>query len=290
MGDDSEDDIQDAAEAERRRLRATFTEDAELYDRARPGYPVELYDDLAEVAGVGTGCRVLEIGCGTGQATVPLAERGCRVLAVELGEAMARVARRNLSGFPQAEVVVSSFEDWTPPERPFDVVFSATAFHWVDPAVRVVKSAACLRPGGTIATVATHHVAGGSDAFFRESQDCYERFDPSTPKGLRLSDASAVAKDGRELDESPLFGPVRFFRYERDITYTTGQYLDVLRTYSNHRALDAPVRDALLACVGSLIDRRHGGRITKRYLTELRVAHRVPSGPEKVGPLRSGCA
>jgi protein-L-isoaspartate O-methyltransferase len=88
---------------DRRGLRATFTEDAELYDRVRPGYPLALFDDLAELANVGPHCRVLEIGCGTGQATVPLARRGWRVVAVELGPQMASVARRKLAAFPTVQ-------------------------------------------------------------------------------------------------------------------------------------------------------------------------------------------
>src|SRR3712207_9472293 len=88
------------SQSDAKRLRAIFDEDAERYDRARPGYPPALFDDLAALAGIGPGCRVLEIGCGTGQATVPLAERGCEVVAVELGPQMAAVARRNLARFP----------------------------------------------------------------------------------------------------------------------------------------------------------------------------------------------
>src|SRR6266511_3093437 len=122
------------------RLRATFNEVAELYHRARPGYPPEVFDDMAELACIGPGCRVLEIGCGTGQATVPLAQRGCEVVCVELGAAMAAVARRKLARFPAVRVEVSAFEDWPLPVERFDTVVSATAFHWIDPAVRVAKA------------------------------------------------------------------------------------------------------------------------------------------------------
>jgi 16S rRNA A1518/A1519 N6-dimethyltransferase RsmA/KsgA/DIM1 with predicted DNA glycosylase/AP lyase activity len=101
--------------SDRERLRATFNEAAELYDRVRPGYPPALFDDLAALAGAGPGCRLLEIGPGTGQATVPLAERGCRIVAVELGEGLAAVARRNLAPFPDVEVVNAAFEDWPCP-------------------------------------------------------------------------------------------------------------------------------------------------------------------------------
>ncbi|MGW3247106.1 class I SAM-dependent methyltransferase [Streptomyces sp. NPDC001070] len=256
-------------------LRAVFDEDAELYDRARPGYPAALFDDLAESGGLGPGARVLEIGCGTGQATVPLAERGCRITAVELGPAMAAVARRRLAGFPEVEVVTAAFEDWPLPDEPFDAVVSATAFHWIDPAVRVTKCADALRPGGVLATVSTHHVAGGSKAFFVDVQECYERFDPATPPGLRQAAAAEIPMDSEETDRSGRFGPALFHRYERELPYTTTEYLDLLLSYSNHRALPTAQREGLLACIGSLIDGRHGGRVTKRYLTELRLTRRM---------------
>ncbi|MFE3456946.1 class I SAM-dependent methyltransferase [Nocardiopsis aegyptia] len=259
-------------DTERVRGRATFTEDAELYDRARPGYPPRMFDDLAELTGAGPGSRVLEIGCGTGQATGPMAERGYRIVAVELGADMARVARRRLARFAHVEVVRAAFEDWRPPAEPFDLVASATAFHWIDPAVRLAKSAAVLRTGGALATVATHHVYGGSTAFFAEVQECYERFDPSTPPDVRLRPAAEVPFDDPEPDAAGLFDAPVFRRYERDLEYTTGEYLDVLRTYSGHRALGPRVRERMLDRIGGLIDRRHGGRVVKRYLTELRVA------------------
>jgi hypothetical protein len=154
-------------------------------------------------------------------------------------------------------------------------VFSATAFHWVDPAVRVPKSADALRPGGLLATVATHHIAGGTEAFFREVQGCYERFDPATPPGLRLHAAREIPEDDRELTSSGRFGPAGFHRYEWELPYSTGEYLDLLLTYSGHRALPDPQRSALLESIARIIDQNYGGRIVKRYLTELRIAHRV---------------
>src|SRR6266508_3421766 len=151
-----------AADGDRTRLRATFDEAAERYDRARPGYPPAVFDDLAELAGVGPGCRVLEIGCGTGQATVPLAERGCQIVAVELGAGLATIASRNLARFPDARVVVAAFEDWPLPSAPFDVVVAATAFHWIDPAVRVAKAADALRPRSRCAATSSTARAGSA--------------------------------------------------------------------------------------------------------------------------------
>jgi SAM-dependent methyltransferase len=245
-----EEHVRNLPDATAARLKTTFDEDAERYDRARPGYPPAIYDDLAELAGVGPGCRVLEIGCGTGQATVSLAERGCEVVAVELGAELAAIARRNLAGFPKVEVVTAPFESWPLPPEPFDVVFSATAFHWIDPAVRVVKSAEALRPGGVLATIATHHVAGGTLQFFADAQDCYERWDPATPKGLRLQPAEEIPMEGEEIEQSGLFSTPEFRRHPTDVPYTTESYIDVLLTYSGHRALDPAARRGLLDCIG----------------------------------------
>ncbi|MGW8981362.1 class I SAM-dependent methyltransferase [Streptomyces parvus] len=264
------------AEARRVLLSRTFDDDAELYDRARPGYPAELYDDLADLAGAVPGSRVLEIGCGTGQATVPLAGRGCRITAVEAGPRMAAIARRNLAASPAAEVVTAEFESWPLPAEPFDVVLAATAFHWIDPAVRAPRAAEALRPGGALAVVRSQHVMGGTEEFFVEVQRCYERFDPATPPGLRPPAAGEVdnSDHAEEVAWSGRFGRTVFRRYERDLTYTTAEYLDVLRTYSGHRALPEAARSGLLACVAGLIDGRHGGRVTKRYLIELGVSLR----------------
>jgi SAM-dependent methyltransferase len=259
-------------------LRQTFDTAAERYDRARPGYPSQLFDDLVTVCGLEPGARVLEVGCGTGQATVPLAERGFSIVAVELGPSLAAVARRNLARFPSVEVVVAAFEDWPLPAEPFDAVVCATAFHWLDPAVRLTKVAAALRPGGSLAIISTEHVAGGTAPFFVDVQDCYERWDPATPPGLRLQPADKIPHASAELEDSGRFDLLAERRYERDLTYSTQTYLDVLLTYSGHLALAAELRAGLLECIATLIDSRYGGTIRKRYLNELTVV-RVTERP-----------
>src|SRR5436309_3137871 len=134
-------------EERRLSLRTVFEEVPDLYDRARPTYPPQLLDDLAALAALASGASVLEIGCGTGKATLALAQRGYRVTCVELGERLAERARRNLAGFPAVEVVTADFETWQPPPQSFDAVVAFTAFHWIDPALRHEKSASLLRQG-----------------------------------------------------------------------------------------------------------------------------------------------
>ena len=253
-------------------LRDTFDQAPELYDRVRPGYPEAAFDDLVTLAGLGAGSRVLEIGCGTGQATVPLARRGLEVTAVELGSGLAEVARRNVAPYPAVVVVNAAFEDWAPPQE-FDAVVAATSFHWLDSAVRLEKIDEALRPGGLLATIATRHIAGGTAQFFEDVQRCYETWMPGTGPDERLPDAADVPYTDRdELERSGRFASIVVRRYERELTYTTNEYRELLQSYSGHRALAPDSRERLLACIGELMDNRFDGQIAKRYLTEMTVA------------------
>lgn len=258
--------------AGRLELRQTFNGTAELYDAARPRYPEQLFDDLAALAGLERGSRVLEIAPGTGQASVSLASRGYDLTAVELGEDLAQVARRNLDRFPGARVEVAPFEQWPLPRRPFDLVASFTAWHWLDPGVRFAKAADALREGGTLAIVSTHHVDGGTREFFAAAQRCYEKWDPATEPGQRLRPASDITVDDTELLASGRFEHVEHRRYELEISYTAQQYLNVLSTYSGHIALSETRRAGLYGCISNLIHEAHGGMIAKRYMFEMTTA------------------
>ena len=269
-----------------RDLRRTFDEDPVLYQSARPGYPASLLADLADLADL-AGARVLEIGPGTGQATLDLVRLGAQVTAVELGPGLAAVLRQRLSG--SATVVVCAFEDWPPPAEPFDAVAVFTAWHWLDPTVRTSRVAGALRASGSLATVTTSHVLGGTEPFFVDVQDCYERWDPATPPGLRQQSADDVPAAIDEVDSDPRFLPAVRRRYEQEISYTTGQYLDLLSTYSGHRALPPHRLRGLTSDIAALINEKYQGRIAKRYLYELRVAmKRTPDGRGQSRPCGAG--
>ena len=90
----------------RRRSPESFDAVADLYDEFRPAPPPEVVAAVVEVSQVRPGSRVLEIGCGTGQLSVPLAVHGVDLTAIEVGPNLAARARRNLASFPNARVEV----------------------------------------------------------------------------------------------------------------------------------------------------------------------------------------
>jgi SAM-dependent methyltransferase len=239
--------------------RPVFDDVAEIYDRARPRYPGALFDDLISLARLPESGSILEVGCGTGQATLGLAGRGYRLVCLEPGPRLAAIARRNLAGDPDVSVVEQPFESWDVEPATFDLVVAARALHWISPAVRFTKAARILRRGGSLAVITTSPVTHDTP-LMRAIQSAYARLAPSL--ALRSGEVDQELQEG--FAESGLFRvlPARHHRWSR--LYSDDEYVDLLRTHSSHIVLSSSARSALLSAVGETIA-AHGGSVEVEY-------------------------
>ncbi len=229
---------------ERHLLRQTFDGGSAEYDRARPVAPDHVFDDLVSLAELGAGARLLEIGCGTGQNTTPLAERGFEIVAVELGERMADLARRNLAAFPDVTVVTSSFEEWDPGDGRFDAVVSFNAFHWIDPEVAYTKSAAVLRDGGALGVYGTRFATHqDSDPVWLATREDHLAATGEQDERMFLP-IDHVRDRSDEFTEGG-FAAVTVRRYRWDESFDADAYVALLGTVSRYRALADDVRSDL---------------------------------------------
>jgi SAM-dependent methyltransferase len=264
----------------RRELGRVFNEVPELYDRIRPSYPDELFADLVGVTGIGKRSSVLEVGCGTGQATRSLAALGCSVTAIEPGVDMAALARRRIATFRNVEVETSTFEEWHDRGRRFDVLLAASAWHWVDPSIGWRRAHAVLRPGGWMAVLGNVVVRRpGEPEVYAETADLHERFSPGNPGWGHppLEDDVRPAEEGGGPgeDSGGLFGPT-IVRWYPTVQWLDGDgFADLLRSTSLYRRLDRDVREPLLDAIAERIRTRLGDRVARRYLTVLRVGPRA---------------
>lgn len=264
---------------DRETLARTFDTSADVYDGARPGYPAALFDDLAALAGLAPEARLLEIGCGTGKATLPLARRGYAITCVEPGQRLAAVARRNLAAFPRVVVREGSFEAFTP-DRPYDLVYAATSWDWLDPATKYSRAAAALRPattsrGGCLAVFWNAHIViPGDDRFWEVVQHVYERHAPQMVGEPPLASSLPTSIEPAARDAGFEEIAVRYYPWTE--MYTTPRYMDVMRTFSGHIVLPADVRAALINDVGALIDGEFGGEIVKHWVSVLMMSRHAP--------------
>ncbi|MCO5975076.1 class I SAM-dependent methyltransferase [Actinoallomurus soli] len=260
-----------------RRLRGTFDRVASRYQAARPEYPAGLYADLLAMTGLRPPARLLEVGCGPGKATLPLARMGFSITAVELGPALAAEARRRLAEFPDSSVITSSFEEWRPPpDARFDLAYAATAWRWVDPDAKYAKAADLLPRCGHLAVWdAGHAFPAGFDPFFTEIQKVYDELGEGDgavrppPPPEEWHDPTAA-----EFEASGRFTVVGTRRYVWARRYTAEEYLALLGTFSGHIAMEPAKREHLYREVRRLLAARPDGRLTRHWSAVLTVGRR----------------
>jgi ubiquinone/menaquinone biosynthesis C-methylase UbiE len=252
---------------------AVFDRVAEEYDRVRPGYPATLVDAACAEAGLGPGSRVVEVGCGTGKLTVMLARRDLDVDAVDRGSRMVEIARRHVGGAP-VRFHVGRFEDLALPDDGFDALFSATAFHWIDPAVAWTKAAQLLRPGGVLALLS--HVGGSNGGLDEEFQAAWRGVLPDAPPwDVRDAAALRAGAEPRTDNVSELWGwltrhdlgrpeaaalfrdaRLRLTTLERE--ETAPELIELLRTTSTYLGLDPGRQQQLDRRITAVIERAGG--------------------------------
>jgi SAM-dependent methyltransferase len=254
-----------------RALGQTFDRAAEEYDAARPAYPPALVDDALDRGALGTGSSVLEIGCGTGKLTEMLVERGLRVDAVDPGPNMLAVARRRVGEAAAVTFHLGRFEDVDLGERRFDAVFSAAAFHWVDPAVGWRKVADHLEPAGMLALLGYVDLRDDrsgptQDAFVellqKHAPELTAGWKPFHELGELLAGAETRRENASEVwdwlldgglkrpalvapEAAWLFEDVEVSHLARTTEETAGEWLELFRTLSIYHRLDAEQRTAL---------------------------------------------
>lgn len=238
--------------------RFTFDDVAAEYAAARPAYPPELFEDLIRIADLRPGARVLELGCGPATATVGMLHRGFELTCLEPGPRLAALARERTAG--TATVVVEcTFEDYALPGEPFDLVFAAQSFHWVDHQQRFTKAALALRPGGTLALFA-HRWLRGSGPLRARFDACYAEHAPSiaAPTSMQAPGWERFAAD---FEQAGGFEVVAGKDYPLQLAFRSHEYLTLLQTHSDHRMLPPEQRARLLAAIAMEIE-AEGGAFT----------------------------
>ncbi len=286
-----------SAETERP-LGEVFDSVAEDYDLVRQGYPAVLVEAAIVRGGLTNGSRVLEVGCGTGKLTESLAAHQLNVDAVDPGPRMIEQAKRRVGGRGDVRFHVGRFEDVAFPERAFEGVFSATAFHWVDPLIGWTKAASHLRPGGLLALLAHVTVyderSAAADEAFRE---LLRKYAPTVAEGhAQTRDLDAILAGARErsgnasevwdwvmgagrrrltnLDAAELFEDVDVTSHVTTVEETADELLAHFRTTSLYFEIDPAHRQAFEDDDRQLIEGL-GGVVTFSLATLLMTAQRT---------------
>lgn len=264
---------------------------ASIYEEIRPSYPEELVEDVIRITGVGKDSRLLEIGAGTGKATVQFARKGLHIHAIELGEDMARILRGKCATFPKVSLDIVPFEEWDASgEAPYDLVYSAQAFHWLDARMKYQKCHEVLKDGGWLALFWYHP----SDEEIPETRRIEEEISeilaryaaPGSPnekiseeytyQGNPLHDEKQ-----REIESSGLFEFKEKLIYTHEARSSASQYLKVKKSIPAFTSILNSLDDHLVDLVEREIQEAinaQGGFVRTKFIFSLYLAQKPSPG------------
>lgn len=250
----------------------TFDTVAKTYEKLRPGYPKELYDTLFSYQPLCAGSKAVEVGIGGGQATKPVLDTGCSVLAVEPGENFCSLCLEKFTEYANFSAVQGKFEETVLEKETYDLVYSASAFHWVPEEVGYKKVFECLKKGGAFARFANHPYKDKSRPGMHEAlQEVYAVYMP----GTLASDEYTNEKARKRAEIAMKYGfvDVQHHLFHRTRDFTAAEYIQLLGTYSDHIAIEKETRGRFFAEIEQAINRM-GGVITIFDTMDLQLARK----------------
>lgn len=253
-------------------LNTIFDFSAEEYERYRPLYCPALFEAIFRYSGLSSGAEAMEVGCGTGQATMPILKFGCRVLALEPGQNLAAVACRKYAEYSNFTLQCKTFEDVTAQAESFDLIYSATAFHWIAPETGYPKLYSLLKSGGCAALFWNIPFPElDNPELTTRFQNVYRHYRPNA-QAQEPNQPSRYAVCRMRLAEYG-FQDISSCTFEMRRVLAAADYIGLLNTYSDHLSLPPRIKQTLEKALHEII-MENNGFITVRNIQELYLARK----------------
>lgn len=253
-------------------LEWTFDTAASTYEKMRPGYVDELYRKIFDYVSINESSNVVEVGIGGGQATSPFLKTGCALAAVEYGEHLASLCREKYKDYPKFSVITNKFENVDFVNDAFDLVFSASAFHWVPTEIGYPKVFSMLKSGGAFARFANHPFRNKDNPELGQAiQALYAKYTDMTDVPVEYTEEDAKAR--AEIACQFGFIDIKYDLFKRTRVFSAKEYTTLLGTYSTHIALEEKIRKEFFSKIEQTID-EHGGSITIFDTMDLQLARK----------------
>lgn len=252
-----------------------FNQMSEYYDKYRPGYPEEIIHTIVQRAGLTSKSKVLEIGSGSGKATAQLIDYDFEMLCVEPGEDLVRRSRERFKG-KNISFAVSRLEDCSLPERCFDAIVSAQAFHWIEKPKGLEICAASLKNGGCLMPFWNIEILRDT-RLDDELLDIMTRYDAFTATMKEADYEKRVTRISKELAQGGFFHQPDIVQVSWRKTYTAHEYFGFVMTgnefIKNSDGKKAECYEAL-----KRLSEKFGG-IARDYICELYIAQKAGVSP-----------
>lgn len=236
------------------------------YEFGRPQYSEELYEKIRRFSGIGPTSEILEVGAGTGQATDLFVSHGHKLDVLEISEEQVAYLRKKYQNYPDITITKDYFEEYTT-DKKYDLIYSATAFHWIKCEDGYPKAWRMLRVGGTMAVFwdifLDMYLSGG---IFDELNAIKKIYMPQESVGLTVDEIKQ--KRIKQITVGGFFALPEYYEFKMLKRYDVQKFLAYLKTYSGTLMLDENMRTQYLKEVSNCLA-RHGGSIEVPEITSL---------------------
>lgn len=258
-------------------LEWTFDTVASTYEKFRPGYTDELYKMIFDYITLNESCYAVEVGIGGGQATLPFLKTGCNLTAVECGEQFSELCKEKFKEYCNFTIVTNKFEDMNFLDDTYDLVYSASAFHWVPESIGYTKVFSMLKSGGVFARFANHPYRAKDNLSLSEEMDriygeyYYTYYNKKQEVPTEYNEEQAVQR--AKIAEKYGFVDIKYALFHRTRTFSANEYSTLLGTYSDHIAIEESIRTEFFSKIEHTIN-SHGGSITLYDTIDLQLARK----------------
>jgi trans-aconitate methyltransferase len=251
----------------------TFNTAAKLYDEVRPSYDQLVIDWIIQKTGITLDDQLLEIGPGTGQATMRFAEAGFKIHCVELGENLAAILKQKCERYPGVTVDISAFETWQS-ERftQFTLIYSACAFHWIEEAVKYKKCAQLLTENGYLALL-WHEYPDIESGIIKRAFELLTHYSSKDATAHQKSRKERMQEKIDEISESGYFQFLELYEYQWKMDQPPERFLKGFKSQSSFLSLEEPVKTELSAELSELF-LGYGKPISTEFISTVYLARK----------------
>ena len=254
-----------------------FDSVADTYEKFRPGYVPQLYKVLFDYIPIDRDSNVLEIGIGSGQATLPFLKTGCRLTAVEYGENFSDILKDKFGEYENFSVITGKFEDTDAEDDAYDLIFAATSFHWIPEKEGYEKVYSMLKKGGAFARFANHpHPNKNNSGLADEIESLYDKYYYTWHNKKREPLREYTEEQAAEIADTAKkygFTDIEYKLFFRERTFSAEEYIQLLGTYSDHMAIEGNIRNEFFSEIAKAIN-DHGGELTISDTIDLQLARK----------------
>jgi protein-L-isoaspartate O-methyltransferase len=245
----------------------------QAYGLARPPYPIEVIQQVTELAKLTNQSTILEIGCGPGTATVDFAPLVGSIDSLEPNPDFYQLAQANCAAHHNVHFHNQAFEEWQS-EQKFDAILAASSFHWIPALIGYPKAASLLKENGALILLWNKELQPSWEVY-QQLAPIYQQFVPQLDRYEdREMEADVLWQLGQMAIDSGYFDNLVSGEVRVAVTYGVDRYLTLLNTYSPYLKLDAEVKAALFAGLAEVINSDLGGLIDLQHTSAFHVTRR----------------